>query len=90
MYLLNTETFTLHYFSEPHIPDYAILSHTWNKVEVSFAEMQANKNIQEAAAFSPFSDASIAERMSWVFLASASLHCMGKEIMRSSGCSKKL
>jgi hypothetical protein len=65
MYLLNTETFTLHYFSEPHIPDYAILSHTWNKVEVSFAEMQANKNIQEAAAFSPFSDASIAERMSW-------------------------
>lgn len=52
MYLLNTETFTLHYFSEPRIPDYAILSHTWNEVEISFTEMKTNKNIQEAAAFS--------------------------------------
>jgi hypothetical protein len=52
MYLLHTETFTLHYFSEPHIPEYVILSHTWDAIEVSFDDIRDDENIQNTAAFS--------------------------------------
>lgn len=52
MYLLNTSTSTLHYFAEPNIPDYAILSHRWDEVEVSFADIQNNKSLQKMSGFS--------------------------------------
>jgi Heterokaryon incompatibility protein (HET) len=52
MYLLDASKFTLHYFSEPNIPQYAILSHRWDPVEISFADIQSNKKVQELAGFS--------------------------------------
>jgi hypothetical protein len=52
MYLLKTSTSTLHYFSEPNIPDYAILSHRWDEVEVSFADIQNNKDVLKMSGFS--------------------------------------
>ncbi|THU75723.1 heterokaryon incompatibility, partial [Dendrothele bispora CBS 962.96] len=39
MYLLNTRTLTLKIFYT-NIPDYAILSHTWDKEEVTFQDLQ--------------------------------------------------
>ncbi|KAM5346102.1 hypothetical protein ACJ41O_009107 [Fusarium nematophilum] len=41
MRLLNAETFQLEQFYDQDIPDYAILSHTWTKDEVSFQEFSA-------------------------------------------------
>ena len=53
MYLLNTREYTLHYFSEPHIPPYAILSHTWDKSEISFNDINdRKKDVEKTAAFS--------------------------------------
>lgn len=52
MYLLHASTFTLHSFSEPNIPGYAILSHRWDAVEVSFHDIQNNQDIQKTPAFS--------------------------------------
>lgn len=40
MRLLNTSTFQLEDFPANQIPAYAILSHTWEKDEVHFADMQ--------------------------------------------------
>ncbi|KAI0752983.1 heterokaryon incompatibility protein-domain-containing protein [Daedaleopsis nitida] len=41
MYLLNTTTYELKRFdAESERPPYAILSHTWNKTEVSFTDLQ--------------------------------------------------
>lgn len=52
MYLLDAKNFTLHGFSEPNIPQYAILSHRWDTVEISFADIQNNTDVQKTAAFS--------------------------------------
>jgi hypothetical protein len=38
MWLLNTTTFRLRAFFE-HVPDYVILSHTWEKDEVAFEDI---------------------------------------------------
>jgi hypothetical protein len=38
MWLLDTRTITLHAFFE-NIPDYVILSHTWDKEEVTFNDI---------------------------------------------------
>ena len=40
MRLLNSSSFQLEDFDPDKIPDYAILSHTWRKHEVSFADMK--------------------------------------------------
>src|ERR1700760_1972177 len=46
MWLLNTKTISLEEFSEDTIPRYAILSHTWEKQEVSFRAIQdPNPNV---------------------------------------------
>lgn len=39
MRLINTETLELHEFFESQVPSYAILSHTWDKEEITFQEM---------------------------------------------------
>ena len=41
MRLLNTSTLILREFHDDEIPDYAILSHTWEDGEVSFREMES-------------------------------------------------
>ena len=38
MWLINAQTLRLEYFQGQAIPDYAILSHTWDDEEVSFAD----------------------------------------------------
>jgi hypothetical protein len=43
MRLLNTTTLQLHEFCQD-IPNYAILSHRWEDDEVSYQDLQANKN----------------------------------------------
>ncbi|KAM0796000.1 heterokaryon incompatibility protein-domain-containing protein [Usnea florida] len=43
MRLLNTSTLKLHEFFDDDIPEYAILSHTWGKEEVSFHDLQNKK-----------------------------------------------
>jgi hypothetical protein len=48
MRLLNTTTFELHEFVERDIPHYAILSHRWEKEEVSFRDMQDGKGPEVA------------------------------------------
>ncbi|KAI3547734.1 HET domain-containing protein [Colletotrichum abscissum] len=40
MRLLETETLTLHEFVEGHVPEYAILSHTWGEEEVLFRDLE--------------------------------------------------
>lgn len=40
MRLLNSETLELHEFSEP-VPEYAILSHTWGKFEVTLQDIES-------------------------------------------------
>lgn len=52
MYLLDATTFALGYFSEPNIPDYAILSHRWDAVEVSFDDIKNKKDVQKHPSFS--------------------------------------
>lgn len=41
MRLINTETLELHEFFESQAPPYAILSHTWDKDEITFQEMSS-------------------------------------------------
>jgi hypothetical protein len=43
MHLLNTTTMQLHEFCQD-IPNYSILSHRWEDDEVSYQDLQANKN----------------------------------------------
>ena len=38
MHLINTETLELSEFFEPQVPAYAILSHTWEKDELSLSD----------------------------------------------------
>lgn len=40
MYLLDTSVLELHAFFEPHIPDYAILSHRWEDGEVLYRDVR--------------------------------------------------
>src|SRR6266487_4505708 len=40
MRLLNTSTLTVHTFFGEAVPDYAILSHTWDSEEVSLQDLQ--------------------------------------------------
>jgi hypothetical protein len=51
MYLLRTSDYSLHYFAEPHIPDYAILSHRWDRVELSYADLRSKTDVQNAVGF---------------------------------------
>lgn len=43
MYLLDTSKITLHGFSAPCIPDYAILSHSWASTEISFNDVRSGE-----------------------------------------------
>ncbi|KAK2758016.1 hypothetical protein FQN54_004422 [Arachnomyces sp. PD_36] len=45
MRLLNTKTVTLEDFFENETPPYAILSHTWDKEEVTFQDLQGPKSV---------------------------------------------
>ena len=48
MRLLNTDTIELHEFFERDIPKYAILSHRWEKEEVTFKDVTKQRNPQAA------------------------------------------
>lgn len=41
MWLIDSVSFLLKEFNESQLPPYAVLSHTWGKEEVSFAELRA-------------------------------------------------
>jgi hypothetical protein len=43
MWLIETETLTLHHFLGSDVPLYAILSHRWENSEVSFSDFQDGK-----------------------------------------------
>jgi Heterokaryon incompatibility protein (HET) len=49
MRLINTTTLTIEEFSD-ELPEYAILSHTWDKEEISFQEFQLRDQITTAKA----------------------------------------
>jgi hypothetical protein len=49
MRLINTSTLTLEMFFGEAVPDYAILSHRWNDVEVSFQDLQGGEGEKMAA-----------------------------------------
>jgi hypothetical protein len=49
MRLINTSTLTLEIFLGEAVPDYAILSHRWNDVEVSFQDLQDGEGEKMAA-----------------------------------------
>lgn len=51
MRLINASTLTLVEFFEPKIPEYAILSHTWEDDEVSFQEMGVPSSRQSKQSF---------------------------------------
>ena len=51
MWLLNVETYELEHFIDASTPAYAILSHTWEKEEVSFQEMRDLENAKLKAGF---------------------------------------
>lgn len=46
MRLINTKTFELREFFTPHVPSYAILSHTWGDEEVTFQDCQNVEHCQ--------------------------------------------
>ncbi|MBE3046315.1 HET domain-containing protein [Candidatus Bathyarchaeota archaeon] len=48
MWLINAQTLRLEYFLGRAIPDYAILSHTWDDDEVSFADFNAPSDVVRA------------------------------------------
>lgn len=48
MRLLNIDTLELHEFFERNIPRYAILSHRWEKDEVTFEDVTSKQNLQAA------------------------------------------
>jgi hypothetical protein len=48
MWLINTETLQLEEFFEADAPPYAILSHTWEKDEVTFQEFRSGQDINKA------------------------------------------
>jgi hypothetical protein len=52
MRLINCEKFELEEFLEDAAPRYAILSHTWEKEEVSFQQMQSLSIAKSLAGFS--------------------------------------
>jgi hypothetical protein len=47
MWLLNTETLQLEQFVKAQTPPYAILSHTWDKSEVTFQEVHAGQGLDK-------------------------------------------
>lgn len=51
MWLLQTETLTLEEFFDRVVPQYAILSHTWESEEVSFCELQDLNKAREKRGF---------------------------------------
>lgn len=62
MRLLDTKTIELHEFFEYDIPGYAILSHRWERGEITFETVTETRNIQAAG---PKSDdvAALSERL---------------------------
>ena len=48
MWLINAQTLRLEYFLGQAIPDYAILSHTWDDEEVSFADFNTPSDVVRA------------------------------------------
>ena len=47
MWLLHTKTLQLEQFFETEAPSYVILSHTWQKEEVTFQEMQSKQALNK-------------------------------------------
>lgn len=57
MRLIDTWTFALEEFDEDDVPVYAILSHTWDDGEVSYADMKHLDSAREKKGFTKISRA---------------------------------
>ncbi|KAK6841516.1 hypothetical protein PG989_009935 [Apiospora arundinis] len=70
MRLLYIETLELQEFNESDVPDYAILSHTWGKEEVSFEDMvKPTPDVRNKAGFHKIQDfASMAARHDFEYI----------------------
>ncbi|KAF5368843.1 hypothetical protein D9758_002899 [Tetrapyrgos nigripes] len=78
MRLLNTKSFKLHEF-QTNIPPYAILSHTWDKEEVTFQDIQNLQTAKRKAGYTKVKTACArAQRYSfeWIWIDSC---CINKE-----------
>ncbi|KAI0861345.1 HET domain-containing protein [Xylaria cubensis] len=51
MWLINIKSMKLEEFTPPHLPSYAILTHTWGQEEVTFQEFRNWKAIEDKAGF---------------------------------------
>jgi hypothetical protein len=70
MRLLHSSTLRLEEFLDSEIPDYAILSHTWGKEEVSFQDMQG-RNAEEREGYSKIKkccDLAVADGFRYVWI----------------------
>jgi hypothetical protein len=52
MWLINTENLNLELFTTQNVPQYAILSHTWDSEEVTFAEFHNIEQVRTKSGFS--------------------------------------
>lgn len=71
MRLINTRTFDLKEFDEDEIPEYAILSHTWEDGEVSYADMQRLESAREKKWFTKIARAAelaVADGLRWAWV----------------------
>ncbi|KAF5368575.1 hypothetical protein D9758_002408 [Tetrapyrgos nigripes] len=78
MRLLNTKTFQLHEFYSD-IPTYAILSHTWDREEVTFQDMQNLRAAKRKAGYAKLSGACAHARkdnFEWIWIDTC---CINKE-----------
>lgn len=71
MRLLDTWTFDLQDFDEDALPEYAILSHTWEEGEVGYADMQHHDSAREKQGFTKIAHAAelaVKEGLRWLWV----------------------
>ncbi|KAM7215963.1 heterokaryon incompatibility domain containing protein [Rhypophila decipiens] len=56
MWLINTDTLKLEFFTPPKLPEYAILSHTWGEGKVSLQDISNLENAKKKAGFFKISE----------------------------------
>lgn len=71
MRLIDTWTFDLQEFDEDSLPEYAILSHTWEDGEVSYADMQHRDSARAKKGFTKIARAAelaVGDDLRWVWV----------------------
>jgi hypothetical protein len=76
MRLINTKTLTLHEFFDTKVPQYAILSHTWAKNEITFEDLKHATPLQTTqSSFNKIRNASACalgnHRLDWIWVDTA-------------------